>query len=249
MYRENDESYDNTDIHHILAEKIAGEITLSDKPGQTFRKWRIIFDISQSELSHHLKITPSVISDYEAGRRKSPGINLVKRLIEALFEIDENQHNSKTMQKYQPLVRKSEGIIDIMEYPYGIKIDRFIEGIKGVLVSSPDRIDSSKLINGFTLVDSIKIVTSLNASNYVNLYGWSTDRAIVFTGVRYGRSPMIAIRVHPVKPALVVYHKPDTVDPLAIKLADRERIPIVTTDIQLADLRKRLIELKDDKEG
>jgi len=245
MYNNEDEY---TDIRRNLAEKIAGEITLSVKPGQTFRKWRMIFDVSQSELAHHLKVTPSVISDYESGRRKSPGINLVKKLIEALFEIDEKQHESKTIQRYQPLAHRTEGIIDIKEYPYGIKTERFIEMIKGELLSSPNRLDSSKMINGFTLVDSIKIITTLNASNYVHLYGWSTDRALVFTGVKYGRSPMIAIRIHPVKPAVVVYHKPGSVDPLAVKLADRERIPLVKTDLPLPTLKKKLIEIGEKEE-
>ena len=40
---------------NTLSEKIAGDITLSPKPGQTIRKWREIFDISQSELARFLK--------------------------------------------------------------------------------------------------------------------------------------------------------------------------------------------------
>ena len=70
-----------------------------------------------------------------------------------------------------------------------------------------------------------------------------TERAIVFTGIRYGRSPMIAIRVHPVKPTVVVYHRPGSVDSLAIKLADRENIPLVVTNLPLEDLKKRLVKL------
>ena len=31
-------------MSHELAEKIAGEVTLSGKPGQTIKKWREIFD-------------------------------------------------------------------------------------------------------------------------------------------------------------------------------------------------------------
>lgn len=51
---------------------------------------------------------------------------------------------------------------------------------------------------------------------------------------------MIAIRVHPVKPTVVVYHRPGSVDSLAIKLADRENIPLVTTGLSLDDLKKKL---------
>jgi len=54
---------------------------------------------------------------------------------------------------------------------------------------------------------------------------------------------MIAIRVHPVKPTVVVYHKPGSVDALAIKLADRENIPLVTTNLGIDELKKRLMKI------
>jgi hypothetical protein len=41
-----------------LAEKIAGEITLSQSPGDTLRKWRRNFGITQTDLSNHLGISP-----------------------------------------------------------------------------------------------------------------------------------------------------------------------------------------------
>jgi putative transcriptional regulator len=54
---------------------------------------------------------------------------------------------------------------------------------------------------------------------------------------------MIAIRVHPVKPTVVVYHRPGSVDALAIKLADRENIPLVTTSLSLDTLKKKLVKI------
>ena len=56
---------------------------------------------------------------------------------------------------------------------------------------------------------------------------------------------MIAVRIHPVKPTIVVYHKPGAVDPLAAKLAELENIPLVTTDLSLDDLKKKLISMGD----
>ena len=56
---------------------------------------------------------------------------------------------------------------------------------------------------------------------------------------------MIAVRVHPVKPTIVVYHKPGAVDKLAIKLAERENIPLVITDLSLDELTKKLIDSGD----
>jgi putative transcriptional regulator len=226
-------------IKNVLSEKMAGEITLSPKPGQTIRKWRNIFGINQTELAKHLTLSPSVISDYESGRRKSPGIQTIKRVIKAFIEIDE-KHGGKTLRKYHSMLRIHEGIIDILEYPYAINAEKFIKEISGNLLTSKS-IGLKKNVKGYTLVDSIKTIETINSIDYASLYGWSTERAIIFTGIRYGRSPMIAIRIHPVKPSVVVYHRPGAVDSLAIKLAERENIPLVVTNLPLEELKKKLI--------
>jgi putative transcriptional regulator len=228
-------------IKDTLSEKIAGEITLSPKPGQTIRKWRSVFSISQTELANHLKLSPSVISDYESGRRKSPGIQTIKKIIEAFVDIDE-ERGGKILHQYDSLIETQEGILEIMEYPYSVSAREFIKNIEGnILTTNP--LSLKKSVKGFTLVDSVKTIETINSGDYNRLYGWSTERAIIFTGIRYGRSPMIAIRVHPVKPTVVVYHRPGSVDSLAIKLADRENIPLVTTSMSLDDLKKRLIKI------
>ena len=74
-------------MYQALKEKIAGEITLSSDPGGTIRKWRTLFKISQKDLALALEVSPSVISDYEAGRRQSPGIATVRKLIDQLINI------------------------------------------------------------------------------------------------------------------------------------------------------------------
>lgn len=228
-------------VKELLGEKIAGEITLSPKPGETIRKWRMTFGISQTDLASHLQMSPSVISDYESGRRKSPGIHTVKKIIEAFLQIDEKQNNGRIIKNYQFIAHNRQGIIDIMEYPYAITITHFVKTIDGKFLTK--KADTKGYIKGFTLVDGVEIVKTLNATSYSNLYGWNTERAIIFTGVQYGRSPMIAIRIHPVKPALVVYHQPGAVDPLAVQLADRENIPLVITQISLDEIRKKILRL------
>jgi len=229
-------------VKDILAEKIAGEITLSPKPGQTIKKWRTAFGISQTKLADFLGLSPSVISDYESGRRKSPGIQAIKRIIESFLEIDEKQNNSNVLRKYQFITKQQDGILDILEYAYSIPIKKFIEEIGGKLLTSKD-VDIKKSIKGYTLIDGIETIKTINASGYPNLYGWSTERALIFTNIKYGRSPMIAIRIHPVKPSIVVYHKPAAIDPLAVQLAERENMPLVVTNISLDELKKRLITL------
>jgi len=74
-----------------LAEKIAGEVTLSEDPGGTLKKWRRDFEIAQTDLADELDISPSVVSDYESGRRENPGIDIIQRSIAALLDIDQRR--------------------------------------------------------------------------------------------------------------------------------------------------------------
>ncbi len=224
-------------MREALLEKMAGEIALSDEAGATMRKWRETFEVSQSQLAQQLKINPSVISDYESGRRKSPGISTVKRLVEALVAMDDEK-GGHVIARYHSLIDPTEGILDIGEYRRNVSAADFVDRIEGRALVTANLAD--KQIQGYTLIDSIKAIGSLNATDYVRVYGWSTQRALCFTGIKYGRSPMIAIRVHPMKPSLVVYHRPEDVDKLAYRLAEYEQIPLVTTNLEVAELQARL---------
>lgn len=220
-----------------LLEKMAGEITLSGAAGPTMRKWRETFGFSQSELATRLEINPSVVSDYESGRRKSPGINTVQRMVKALVEMDE-ERGGPTLARFHSLQNPTEGILSIGEYARNIDAQEFVDAIEGRALVISDL--AEKKVQGYTLIDSVRAIASLNATDYVRVYGWSTQRALCFTGIKYGRSPMIAIRVHPMKPSLVVYHRPEDVDKLAYRLADMEKIPLITTDLELPELEARL---------
>jgi predicted transcriptional regulator len=78
-----------------LTEKIIAEIALSQNAGETIKKWRTYFEISQADLARTMVISPSVISDYEAGRRKSPGIKLINKIVNSIIEINANQQAQK----------------------------------------------------------------------------------------------------------------------------------------------------------
>ena len=226
----------------LIAEKIAGEITLSSNPGATIRKWRMTFNVGQSELAEQLGVAQSVVSDYESGRRKSPGIHSIKRIVEALISFDEKHHGGQVLMQFQSLIKPQEGIIDILEYPVPVPAERLVKEIKGVLVTS-DKESLDRLIKGYTLIDGVETIKTLTMASYPALYGWSTERALIFTRIQFGRSPMIAIRIHPVKPSMVVYHNPGGVDPLAVQLAEREHLPLVVTTMPLEELRRKLLHL------
>lgn len=214
-----------------LKEKIAGEITLSEEPGVTIRKWRDAFNLSQQELAEHLGISPSVISDYESGRRKSPGVATVKKIVDALIDLDEKS-GGRILKRYQQ-EKLNKAILSMKEFPVPVTAEKFVKSISGKNLSK-SKFDSD--VHGFTVIDSLKAIVSLDSSDYLKIYGWSSQRALIFTGVKYGRSPMVAIRAHPLKPAMVVFQKPDRVDELAIKLANLERIPLVVTELTMQKL-------------
>lgn len=231
-----------TDIFYLpvmkeqLREKIAGEITLSTDAGKTIRKWREEFGISQQDLARQLAVSPSVISDYESGRRKSPGIVIVRRMVDGLINIDETR-GGKTLKKYD-LGKKSECVISMKEFKTSMSASDFIDAIEGENMTRSVSLDRD--IHGYTVIDSVTAITSLSSFDYLQIYGWSSERALIFTGVKYGRSPMIAIRAHPLKPAMVGYHKPEHVDELAIRLATLEGIPLIKTGLPMQALVERL---------
>jgi putative transcriptional regulator len=215
-----------------VREKVAGEICLSEEPGKTIRKWREQFHISQQELSKHLGVSPSVISDYEAGRRKSPGIVTVRKIVDAFLDIDEKT-GGQVLKQYS-LAAKTDSIISIKEFAKEVLATELVDKIDGDNLTPAIALD--KHIHGYTVIDSIRAITSLSSFDYLKIYGWSSQRALVFTGVKFGRSPMIAIRAHPLKPAMVVYQKPEQVDELAIRLAELEGIPLIRTELPVSDL-------------
>ena len=217
-----------------LREKIAGEIALSDAPGKTMRKWREELKISQTDLAKHMRVSPSVISDYEAGRRTSPGIKTIRRLVESLLEIDRHSGRrlSKRFEDYH------EVIPSLRDWAVGMRAGDFLHRIEGKLLTQG--LNTRRMLNGYTVIDSIKAITTLDANDYLRIYGSTSERALLFTGVKYGRSPMIAIKAHPLKPAMVVYVQPENIDELAIQLADLENILLAKTDLSPSAVIERL---------
>lgn len=223
----------------VLAEKMAGEIALSEEPGETIKKWRGTFGVSQTDLADQLEVSPSVISDYESGRRASPGTQTVRRLVDALLDIDE-ANGGPVLRKYSSLRDTPGAILDIRELYEPVPARDLFEALDAEVEAAGDELDRE--LKGYTVVDSLKAITELESFDYLKMYGWSSERALIFTGITYGRSPMVAVRVHPMKPAMVVYHQPKGVDELAVKLAEMEGIPLVTTrrglDAMIDDLRE-----------
>jgi putative transcriptional regulator len=231
-----------SDVRGFLAERIAGEITLSQNPGETLRKWRKDFGITQSEISNHLGISPSVISDYESGRRRSPGIQIVRKIVDALLRIDES-HGSSIIRAYENMLGESIGLdtlFSLYEYPEPILLSDFTSSIDAALIYG--RTDIS--IYGYTIIDSMKAILELLPYQFSRIFGRSTARALIFMGASSGRSSMVAVRVSNLKPGAVILQgiESSQVDPIAIKIAEVEHIPLLSTTISFEEITSTLNE-------
>lgn len=216
-----------------LGEKICGEIVLAENSGETMKKWRTIFSVSQSELAKKLSISPSVISDYESNRR-NPGVAFIRRFVNALLEID-IQKGGKVVSKFADIFDLPPAIIDIVEYSRSVEIDEFCSAIDGKRLN-----EFEKLINGHTIIDSLNAILRFSSYDFYKLFGLTSERALVFTKVSSGRSPMVAVRVSSLKPSTVVFHGISKVDEIALKLAEIERIPLIKTELEISEIVENL---------
>lgn len=221
---------------------IAGEITLSKDPGSSMKKWREIFGLSQIELAEKLKVSASTISDYESGRRKSPGIGVVNRLISTLFEIDQAK-GAKVLKQLNKEIKQKEEVFDVHEFSGELTGKEFAEKIDADVIANPSRLRDMR-IYGYTIIDSLRVILEVPVHEYLHMFGRTPDRALIFMQVENGRSPLIAVKVGrfstEMRPSIVVLHGCQKVDPIAIKIAENEKIPLLTTEMDIKDIREIL---------
>jgi putative transcriptional regulator len=224
-----------SDAREELSRRIAGEITLSDDPGATLRKWRTDFDVSQTELADQLDVSSSVISDYESGRRESPGIGVVRRIVDGLLDIDERRGGGRLRQYARVLSAgfESDIVHDLREYSTAVPVEEFYEAMDATEIVRGDQ----DRVNGHTVINSIEAITRLSSEEFYRLYGQSTNRALVFTGVTRGESPLVALRVVSPTPNAVVLHGIEAEDlwEHAADLARVDRFSLATSTRDLDD--------------
>jgi len=225
-----------------LAERIAGEVTLSADPGGTLRKWREEFDVAQATLAEELDVSASVVSDYESGRRENPGIRVVSRVVHALLDIDERRGGDRVRQHARVLSAgfDRDVVYDLREYAATVPLSRFHAAID----AEPVVQGSADTIAGHTVINSVEAIKRLSSEEFYRLYGQSTNRALVFTNVTRGESPLVALRVVTPTPSAVVLHGIDAGDlwehAPALARADGVSLATTTTPIEaiLGSLRE-----------
>jgi putative transcriptional regulator len=189
------------------------------------KKWRELFAVSQMRLSEKMIVSsPSVISDYESGRRKSPGTRFVRRLVWALLAIDEERGARYIRELARLTSSPTTAIFDLREFPIPVSVDLFRKAILGEVLTGQK--ETQREVLGYTVVDSVRAIETLSGWEFFTIFGSTTERALVFTNVRRDRSPMLAVRISPLKPRLVVFHGAEP-DELAVKLSEYDSIPLI----------------------
>ncbi|GBF09559.1 putative HTH-type transcriptional regulator [Aeropyrum pernix] len=212
----------------LVAIRIAGDIIYSRDFGEALRKWREYFEVSQSEIAREMGVTASVISDYEKSRR-TPGAVFIKRFVDSLISIDAKRGWKKTKDLAMLAGTVPGAIVDMREFEKPLTVGELSSVVEGVILGFKD---SARSVYGYTLVDSVKAILSLSGLQFTVLFGLNPQRAIVFTKSTTGRSPMVAVRTSPLKPAVVIVHGPGrNVDRLAIEIAKADRVPLVVSQL------------------
>ncbi len=206
--------------------KIAGNVVASPDPGKALKGWREKLGIRQVLLAKTMRISPSVLSDYESGRRPSPGVLFVRKYVEALVSLDESK--GRVISKLVSDDRDA-AILAIGEFQSPVNATQVLRAVDGRVLTGND---SQTSLYGYTVVDSIKTIYALSGYDFYRIFGATTERALVFTKVGTGRSPMVAIRASPLKPRMVVIHGPAELDPLAVELARKEGIILALSGSQ-----------------
>jgi putative transcriptional regulator len=224
----------NNSVTEMLAKRIAGEIVLSPNPGVTMRKWRSLLQVNQIEVAHELELSPSVISDYETGRRRSPGSAFIKRFVGALLDIDERRGGRYVQQMARIALTPGDAFLDIREFITPVNVGEICTALKCDVLVGSESLDQE--VFGYTVIDSIKAIQTLSGLDFYRIFGTTSERALIFVGVSRGRSPMIAVKISPFKPRVIVLHgaKGD-IDPLAIALAQNEGIPLAVSRLDSQD--------------
>jgi putative transcriptional regulator len=235
-------------MQEIELEKIiAGELALSSNVGETIKKWREIFKLSQKEISDAMGMASQILSDYEAGRRKNPTSEMIQKFVKALIA-KEKERGSEILKKMLEEDSFSK-YFDIHEFFVGLKGKAFAEIVGGKILAGAEKIEEMQLY-GYTSIDSLKAITEVPAKEYMKMYGKTPMRALIFSQVETGRSTMIALKVSraatEMKPSVVVLQGivEDKVDPLAVKIAEAERLVLMVTKKPLEEIKSALSEFE-----
>lgn len=212
-----------------LSKYIAGEIALSENPGEAMKKWRDLFGVSQTQLAAQIGVSPSMISDYESGRRKHPGSSTIKKFVEALIGLDENKGFRVVRSFAKIFVESPPGVVlETCRLKNPVTGRDVVKTVAGEVVTNEELLTGG--IHGYMVVDTNRLL--LLGSEEVNLVlagskGW----ALILTNVENPGPVLAVVRVLGVQPGLVVLQSLSdlSLDELSIKMSELGGFPLVVS--------------------
>ncbi|MEM1884008.1 MAG: hypothetical protein QXZ24_00180, partial [Candidatus Jordarchaeales archaeon] len=107
--------------------------------------------------------------------------------------------------------------------------------LKCKILANEDLLDQP--IYGYTAIDVVNAILKLSSEQLMLLYGATPQRAAILVNVTSGRASMVAIKASQmslshVKPTAVILHGLKKIDPLALKIAESERILLAASTIK-----------------
>ena len=216
-------------LKEALATRIAGEITISRDPGATMRRWRRTLSVTQRELSERMGLSPSVISDYESGRRGNPGVNFVRRFVEALMDVG-GEEAERLIAEWAGLpAYLGDVVLDVKAFPKPVSLRRLVRTLSGEVLTG----DPSIRVWGYIIVECEGAIRRLTLPDLPRIFG-EAGRVVVFAGVTPKLSPVIALNFAPLKPRVVVYQgsKPSS---LEVEIARNSGVTLVHSGVNEAE--------------
>ena len=135
---------------------------------------------------------------------------------------------------------ESDIVHDLREYSTSVPVERLYEALDATEVAPGD----DDHVSGHTVINSIEAITRLPSEEFYRLYGQSTNRALVFTDVTRGESPLVALRVVNPTPNAVILHGVDEED-LWDHATDLAGIDGFSLAVSTCDLDSALAKLRE----
>ncbi len=222
-------------------EKILGDICINDDYGVVMRKWRNLFNVSQAELAEKLDIQPSVISDYESGRRNSPGIVFIRKYVLALINIGKNK-NKKILDKLSGYPFDKKNNLIVKKFDKKIKAEDFISNIDARIVIKSEEFHIKKCI--FFYNNITDTFASMSTKELLSLMK-GRDSVLIFSNVKSGRFPFIVLRLlsgaNKISlPKFVIFQGTDSVSKMVLRMAHKSNICLALTKESKENIKDKI---------
>lgn len=223
-----------------LFQKILGDVAANEEYGLVMKKWRELFGVTQMQVANELGVKPSVISDYESNRRKSPGIVFIRKYVLALLKLKSSAAHEE-IKKQIDITKESNNLL-IRNFTKPKPSSRIIRLFNAKLLTK----NNDLLINGcvFFLDNISKLLTRLPTYKLLRELKKGGKYCYVFSNVKSGRIPLIMLSIlskfnKTAMPTLIIFQSNSfKMSNFAKKTAEKRNITLAVTNKDLTKLKK-----------